>query len=59
MKGVSRIDAAGVGELVRAYNMGSAVNGVVRIENASARVRKVLELVGLFSLLTRGGDPDL
>ena len=49
---VSRIDAAGVGELIRAFNMTAAVDGALRIANASAWVRQILELIGLFELLS-------
>lgn len=49
---VSRIDAAGVGELVRAYNMTTAVNGSLRITGATGAVREVLERVGLLGLLS-------
>jgi anti-anti-sigma factor len=52
---VGRIDAAGVGELVRAYNVTVAVNGVMQIAHATARVRDMLERVGLFDLLSRHG----
>lgn len=56
---VSAIDAAGVGELVRAYNMTSSLNGVLRIANASSRVRKILERAGLFGLLAESpGAPS-
>jgi anti-anti-sigma factor len=46
---VSTIDAAGIGELVRAYSVASAGNGVLRIVNANAWVRETLERVGLFN----------
>lgn len=49
---VSRIDAAGVGELVRAYNMATAADGTLRIVQATPWVRCILELVGLFDLLS-------
>ena len=49
---VTRIDAAGVGELVRALNMTAAVNGRLRITNASPWVRNVLERAGVFDLLS-------
>lgn len=49
---VSRIDAAGVGELIRAFNMTAAVDGALRIANASAWVRQILGLTGLFDLLS-------
>ena len=52
LAGVSRIDAAGVGELVRAFNMTAAVDGALRIANASAWVRQLLKLIGLFDLLS-------
>jgi anti-anti-sigma factor len=51
---VSRIDAAGVGELVRAYNMALASDGVLRVQNSSSWVQRILELVGLFTILTTG-----
>jgi anti-anti-sigma factor len=53
---VSTIDAAGVGELVRAYNMTHAADGSLRIAHATAWVREVLTRVGLFDLLNLGGD---
>jgi anti-anti-sigma factor len=49
---VSSIDAAGIGEVVRAYCLMAAGNGRLRIQHANAWVRKTLELVGLFDLLT-------
>jgi anti-anti-sigma factor len=48
---VTRIDAAGVGELVRAFNLAAAVNGRLRIVNASPWVREVLDRAGVFDLL--------
>jgi anti-anti-sigma factor len=52
LSGVSGIDAAGVGQLVRAYNVTNAVNGRLRIVHVPRRVREVLERAGLFSLLS-------
>ncbi len=52
LAGVSRIDAAGIGELVRVYNMTMAVNGFVRIVHASGWVRELLERVGVLDLFT-------
>jgi anti-anti-sigma factor len=49
---VSSIDAAGVGELVSAYNLTVAANGALRIVQASSWVREILERVGLFDLLS-------
>jgi len=51
LSGVSRIDAAGVGELIRTFNMTAAVSGALRIVNASAWVREILERAHLFELL--------
>ena len=55
---VTRIDAAGVGELVRAFNMAAAVNGRLRITNASPWVSEVLERAGVFDLLTGEVDAE-
>jgi len=49
--GVSAIDAAGVGQLVRAYNLTRAVNGTLQIERAAPRVREMLHRAGLFDIL--------
>jgi anti-anti-sigma factor len=49
---VSKIDAAGIGELIRAFNMTAAVNGALRIVNATAWVREMLERAHLFEPLT-------
>lgn len=51
---VSRIDAAGIGELVRAYNMTLETNGVLQIVNPSPWVHQILERVGLLAILTAG-----
>jgi anti-sigma B factor antagonist len=48
---VTRIDAAGIGELVRVFNVTAALNGRLRITNTSPRVREVLERAGVFDLL--------
>jgi anti-anti-sigma factor len=49
---VFEVDAAGVGELVRAYNMTTAADGVLRVVDVSPRVREVLARVGLLNLLS-------
>lgn len=54
LKHVSQIDAAGIGELMRAYNMTVAAEGVLRIQNTPPWIQQVLELVGVFSVLTNG-----
>jgi anti-anti-sigma factor len=51
---VSEIDAAGVGELVRAYNLAAASEGGLRIMCASPWVREMLHRAGLFELLSVG-----
>ena len=48
---VSKIDAAGIGDLVRAYNLAMACNGRLRIANSNPWVRHMLERVGLFDRL--------
>ena len=49
---VRKIDAAGVGELVRAYNMVVAAGGMLRIERASKWIREILDRVGLINVLS-------
>ena len=46
------IDAAGVGELVRAYNLATAVGGELRIRNARSHVRQLLRVAGLLGRLS-------
>lgn len=53
---VWRIDAAGIGDLVRAYNIAIAANAALRIANTTPRVREMLERVGLFERLN--ADPN-
>ena len=48
---VSRIDAAGIGELIRAFNMTAAASGAMRVVNATGWVREMLERAGLLELL--------
>jgi anti-anti-sigma factor len=54
--GVSELDAAGVGELVRAYNMTTGANGVLRIATCAGSVRELLVRVGLFDLLNEHSE---
>jgi len=51
LAGVSDVDAAGLGELVQAYNMTAAANGVLRIVHPRRTIRDLLTRVGLFDLL--------
>ena len=52
LSAVSRIDAAGVGELIRTFNMTSATHGALRIVNATVSVRQMLERAHLFEVLS-------
>jgi anti-anti-sigma factor len=52
LSSVPFIDAGGVGELVRAYDIASAMDVSLRIAHATDRVRELLERVGLFDLLS-------
>jgi anti-sigma B factor antagonist len=49
---LSSIDAAGVGELVSALNATKAAGAVLDIVHASRRVRRILEVTGVYALLT-------
>jgi anti-anti-sigma regulatory factor len=51
---VPKIDAGGVGELVRSYNMATEADGVLQIARPTAWVREVLQRVGLFDVLSQG-----
>jgi anti-anti-sigma factor len=55
---VTRIDAAGVGELVRAYNMTNAAAGYLRVVHTNRWVREILNRVGLYELLSAGRDAE-
>jgi anti-anti-sigma factor len=52
LAGVSKVDAAGIGELVRAYNMTSDKDGWLRIVHAKDWVREILQRAGVFELLS-------
>lgn len=52
LSAVSSIDAAGVGELVRTFNITAADNGALRVVNATEWVREMLERAHLFDLLS-------
>jgi anti-anti-sigma factor len=53
---VSEIDAAGVGQLVRAYNIATAANGTLRIVQTISWVREILDRVGLFETLSENAS---
>jgi anti-anti-sigma factor len=48
---LTRIDAAGLGELVRAYNMARALDATCQVVNPNARVRELIERGGLADVL--------
>lgn len=50
---VSDVDAAGVGELVRALNLTRASGGELLIAGATERVNELLQVTGLSVLLNR------
>jgi anti-anti-sigma regulatory factor len=56
MSAVPGIDAAGVGELIQTFNLTAASNGALRIVNAPAWVREMLERAHLFDLLSGGSE---
>jgi len=51
LSNVSLIDAGGVGELVRAYNIACGMDVSLRIVHTTRWVRETLARVGLFDLL--------
>ena len=53
---VSKIDAAGIGELVRAYNLAMGSNGTLRIANTNPWVLEMLERVDLYHRFTAGSN---
>jgi anti-anti-sigma factor len=53
---VSRIDAAGIGQLVRAYNVAVAADSRLQIVHVTRWPHEMLELVGLLTLLSAGQD---
>jgi anti-anti-sigma factor len=53
------IDAAGIGELMRAFQMTNAAGGVLQIARANRRVRHLLQVAGVFALLTVPSDPGV
>ena len=53
---VVAMDAAGVGELVRAFSATCAAGGVLRIARASRRIRQILRVGGVLPLLSARMD---
>jgi anti-sigma B factor antagonist len=52
---LSDIDAAGIGELIRARDAAMAAGGILHIAHASGRVRQLLDIAGVLCLL--GAEP--
>ena len=53
---LTAIDAAGIGELVRALNVAAAAGGALRVVQPQARVRRLLRVAGLIEILTAGNS---
>jgi anti-anti-sigma factor len=49
---VTELDAAGLGELVGVYTLAEASKGELWIRNCTAKIRTLLDLAGLFEILT-------
>jgi anti-anti-sigma factor len=49
---VTDLDAAGLGELVQVYTLAAAVEGELWIRNTTGRARELLDLAGLFEILS-------
>ena len=49
---VSDIDAAGIGELMRAYDAAIAAGGELRIAHANGQVSQLLKVAGVLALLS-------
>ena len=58
LAGVTDCDAAGVGELVRVFGTAGGARGVLQVIHAATRVRRPLELAGLFDLLSADSTWD-
>jgi anti-sigma B factor antagonist len=52
LRKVSEIDAAGVGQLVRAFNLTRAAGGMLQIANASRRVQTLLDVTCVSNVLS-------
>jgi anti-sigma B factor antagonist len=48
---VTDLDAAGLGELVRVYRRAGTADGELWIRNPTGKIRKLLELAGLYEVL--------
>jgi anti-anti-sigma factor len=62
LTGINAIDAAGIGELIRAYTMTDAAGGGLRVANPTRRVRHLLFISGVWDVLTErnpSSTPDV
>jgi anti-sigma B factor antagonist len=59
LSGVEELDAAGLGELVEVHNRIRAASGVMRIVNATNRIRTLLARTGLLRVLNVDPPSDL
>ena len=55
---VTAIDAAGVGELIQAFNATRAAGGALRVARANSYVSRLLEVAGVLRFLTTLSAPD-
>ena len=51
---LTAIDAAGIGELVRAVNVAAEAGAALWIERPGPRVRRLLQVTGLIEILSQG-----
>jgi anti-sigma B factor antagonist len=58
LAGVPDCDAAGVGEVVRVFGMAGRARRVLQVTHVAPRVRRPLELAGLFELLSADSPWD-
>jgi anti-anti-sigma factor len=49
---VTDLDAAGLGELVRVHTLAGTARGELWIRNTTQKIRKLLDLAGLFGILS-------
>jgi anti-anti-sigma factor len=57
LSNVTDLDAAGLGELVRVHALAAAARGELWIRNTTGRTRKLLDLAGLFEILSVPSPP--
>ena len=55
---LTAIDAAGIGELIRVFNVTRAAGGALRVARANRRVLQLLNAAGVLSFLTPLSSPS-